>query len=78
MKNSGEMPFLDHIRELRYRLLIVLSFLIVISIIGYNFTDLLISLLIENKLLINKNTIDKTIIRLLMALLLHLHILFKV
>ena len=50
MKNNGEMSFLEHIRELRYRLLIVLSFLVVISIIGYNFTDLLMSLLISSSI----------------------------
>ena len=50
LKNEGEMPFLDHIKELRYRLLIVLSSLIVISVIGYNFTDLLISLLISSSI----------------------------
>ena len=50
MKNNGEMSFLEHIRELRYRLLIVLSFLVVISVIGYNFTDLLMSLLISSSI----------------------------
>jgi len=50
INNNGEMPFFDHIKELRYRLLISLSSLVLVSIIGYNFTDLLLSFLISSSI----------------------------
>ena len=48
MKNESEMTFLEHLLEMRSRLLIIFLSLIFFSIIGYIYSNSIISFLLKS------------------------------
>ncbi|MFQ5772231.1 MAG: twin-arginine translocase subunit TatC, partial [bacterium] len=64
-KNESEMPFLEHLEELRWRLIKSIVAIIVFAIATYFFSDQLLSILIApyNEAIahLNKNAVQKLI-----------------
>ncbi len=44
--NSAEMPFLDHLEELRWRLIKIVASVILLSVIAFSFSDYLLDILL--------------------------------
>jgi sec-independent protein translocase protein TatC len=45
-ENSAEMPFLDHLEELRWRLIKIVASIILLSVIAFSFSDYLLEILL--------------------------------
>lgn len=45
-ENSAEMPFLDHLEELRWRLIKIVASIILLSVIAFSFSDYLLEVLL--------------------------------
>ncbi len=45
-ENSAEMPFLDHLEELRWRLIKIVASVILLSVIAFSFSDYLLDILL--------------------------------